>query len=293
MKGILVLCDLLSVFAMIKRTLTGDSMPKIRGFLFFIGIMAFTLAADLRAADGEDLDAYKLRIDASWWFSHPDGYFRGKNDSGQIELTRDFGFGDYSTFSGLMDWRFKRKHHMLFGATPVVSDKTTTLERTIEFEGQTYDIGMSVNANIKSLIFAPGYQYDIIRRNHGYIAFATEVNLIHTTARLTASAQVNDESAKRTSSGSIFAPLPIVGTRVRWYLGDSGRFSLDGSFQGMYFFGYGDFLTASGAGVVRLKPHLNLRAGYQMGTRLRIRASDEIGLRLTQTGVMAGIEMDW
>jgi hypothetical protein len=62
----------------------------------------------------------------------------------------------------------------------------------------------------------------------------------------------------------------------------------------MYFFGYGDFLTAKGAAIIKLKSHLNLRLGYQMGTRLTIHGTDNtIGIRLMQKGPIAGIEMAW
>ena len=36
--------------------------------------------------------------------------------------------------------------------------------------------------------------------------------------------------------GSFFAPLPIVGPRIRWYPLRSGRLALEGAFQGMSFF---------------------------------------------------------
>jgi len=267
-----------------------------RKIMLILAVVIFTLAASLAyAAEKEDLDAYKLRIEAAWWLSHPSGSFRGENSSGEFDINRDFGFGDYSTFTGLFDWRFKRKHHLLFGVAPIISDKTSTIERTIEYEGQTFNIGASVNANIKSLAFAPGYQYDIIRRNQGYLAFVAQVNLLKTSATLKATGTLDNESATGTASGSIFAPLPVVGTRVRWYpIPDSNRFALDGGVQGMYFFGYGDFLSANGAAIIKLKSRLNLRLGYQMGTRLTIHGSDNtIGIRLMQKGPVAGIEMSW
>jgi hypothetical protein len=74
-----------------------------------------------RAVEGEDLDIYKFRTTAVWWFSRPTGSFKGKANSGTFDLSRDFGFGDYSTFPGRVDWRFKRKHHLLFGISAVIT----------------------------------------------------------------------------------------------------------------------------------------------------------------------------
>ena len=247
-----------------------------------------------RAAEGDDLDVYKFRATTLWWFSRPTGSFTGKANSGTFDLQRDFGFGDYSTFSGVADWRFKRKHHLLFGVSPVVSSRRVTLSRTIEFQGVTYDLGTEVSADIKSLSFAPGYQYDIIRRNRIILSIATQVQLLKTSADLVGTMTVNGQSATKTASGSFFAPLPIVGPRVRWYPLHSGRLALEGSFQGMSFFGYGNFITARGSGDISLNRHLRLNLGYQMGSRLRIdTGTNEIGIRLTQKGPTAGLEGSW
>ena len=247
-----------------------------------------------RAAEGKELDVYKFRTTAVWWFSQPTGSFTGKANSGTFDLSRDFGFGDYSTFSGMADWRFKRKHHLLFGVSPFSSSRTATLQRTVEFQGVTYEVGREVSADIKSLAFAPGYQYDIIRRNTISLSIAVQVYLLNTSADLKGVATVNGQTETRTASGSLFAPLPILGPRVRWYPLHSGRLAVDGAFQGMSFFGYGNIMTARGMGDLSLSRHWGLIFGYQMGTRLRIdTGSNEIGIRLTQKGPIAGCEASW
>jgi len=94
-----------------------------------------------RAAEGREIDVHKFRTTAVWWFSQPSGSFTGKANSGTFDLSRDFGFGDYSTSSGMADWKFKRKHHLRFGVSPVSGSRTATLQRTIEFQGVTYEVG--------------------------------------------------------------------------------------------------------------------------------------------------------
>ncbi len=259
--------------------------------MLLLSVATETLA---QSGNGEDLDVYKLRATAAWWFSRPTGYFTGKDNSGTFDLSRDFGFGDYSTFSGTVDWRFKRKHHLLFGVNPITSSKSVTLRRTIEFQGVTYDVGTQASAEIKSLAFAPGYQYDFIRRNRISLSIATQVYLIRTSAHLSGTATVNGQATTQNASGSIFAPLPIVGPRVRWYPSHSGRLAIDGSFQAMSFFGYGNFMTARGTGDISLSRHYRLTLGYQMGTRLKIdTGTNDIGIRLTQKGPVAGLEASW
>jgi hypothetical protein len=263
-----------------------------QAFLTLLLCLATTSIA--KAANSEDLDVYKWRVSGVWWFARSSGSFTGKANSGTFDLHRDFRLGDYSTFSGVADWRFKRKHHLLFGVNPISNSRSVTLNRTIEFQGTTYDVGTRASVDIKSLAFAPGYQYDIIRRNRISISFATQLYLIWTKATLSGTATVNGQSQTRTASGSLLAPLPILGPRVRWYPMQSGRLAVDGGIQGMYFFGYGNFITARGTGDISLSRHWRLNLGYQMGTRLRIEGgTNQIAIRLTQKGPIAGFEASW
>jgi hypothetical protein len=194
----------------------------------------------------------------------------------------------------MADWRFKRKHHFLFGVSPVKNSRRVNLNRAIEFQGVTYEVGTEASADIKSLAFAPGYQCDIVRRNRISLSIATQVYLLKTSADLAGTATINGQAVTKTASGSLFAPLPILGPRVRWYPLRSGRLALAGSFQGMSFFGYGNFMTARGSGYISLSRNLRVNLGYQMGTRLRIdTGTNEIGIRLTQKGPVAGFEASW
>lgn len=256
--------------------------------------LSFAMPA-LKAQEKADLDAYKWRVTGLWWYSHPSGSVHGSADEVLFDLNKDFRFGSYSTFSGMFDWHFKRKHHFTFNASPVYSTATSTLTRDITFQGVTYHLGATVTNNLSSLAFAPGYQWDFIRRRQGYVALAASVNLLDTTASLTGTGTVNGVSATRTASASLLAPLPVLGPKVRWYpIHDSSRFSLDGSIQGMYFFGYGNFVYTQGSAQIALHHNLNLKAGYQLGTRLSVHGTnDHFGLRLTQQGAIVGLEGSW
>ena len=268
--------------------------------LCMVVLLVASSVPESRASDGKDLDAYKIRITGSWWLANPSGSFHSSGNQGSFDLQRDFGFSNYSTFSGKIDYRFARKHHLTFGVSPLYNSKSTTLARTVEFQGQTYAVGAKASADIRSLLFAPGYQYDILRRNRGYLAIVTEMNFIDTKATITGEATVTapgggTTTAIKSASGSVLAPLPVVGMGFRWYPSrDSGRIALDGRADGMYFFGYGSFWSANGAMSYGLSQHWKLRGGYQVGTRLKITgSSDQIGLRLTQKGPLVGVEASW
>jgi hypothetical protein len=244
----------------------------------------------------DDIDAYKWRVTGSWWYSHPTGSFQASTAPGEvpIDINKDFKFGDYSTFSGSLDWHFKRKHHFTLEINPIYSTKTATLTRDITFRDVTYQVGASVTADLNSLSIMPGYQYDIIRRRHGYLGIVAAFNLLDTSASLDGEGSVNETTAVYKRTASVIAPLPVIGPKARWYPGKTDRFSLEGGIQGMYFFGYGDFIYTEGSAQIKLHKHLSLRAGYQMGTRFNLHGqANRVGLRLTQEGPTAGIETSW
>jgi hypothetical protein len=256
--------------------------------------LLFSLRTAARA-DSDDLDDYKWRISGLWWYAVPSGSFSSQGNSGTFDLQRDFGFDYFSTGSGFVDWRFKRKHHFIFEFTPLDHSRTATLTRTITFEGQMYEVGTQATVNLHTLGYSPGYQYDIIRRNHGYFGIGAQLYILDVKATVTGAATVNGQGTTRSVSGSSVTPVPTVGPRTRWYpLPSSSRLSLDAFIQGMYFFGYGDFWSARGTVNVGLVRHLSLVAGYKVGTNFSLHgSSNRLGVRLTDKGPVAGLEVSW
>jgi hypothetical protein len=62
----------------------------------------------------------------------------------------------------------------------------------------------------------------------------------------------------------------------------------------MYLFGYGDFWSGRAVADVALARRWSVTAGYQLGTRLNVHGeTDQIGLRLTQKGPVAGVQTSW
>ena len=96
------------------------------------------------------------------------------------------------------------------------------------------------------------------------------------------------------SSSTLRAPLPVAGPDFRYYLTDSGRLFVAGNLLGMYFFGYGNFISSYGVLGLRLNRYLSLQGGYQLTSRTNINSkTDRIGLSLTQRGAIAGLEISF
>jgi hypothetical protein len=223
----------------------------------------------LQAAQIEDYDSYKIKLEGLWFYSRPTGASYGTARNGFVDLQQDIGFNNYSTFSGKLDWKFTRKNHLYFAATPFDETKTVSLNRTVVFQGQTFTPGLVTTGEMKANAYAVGYQYDFIRRKRGHLGIAVQANLYDTKATLNAGAQVTGgvpHIAVR-ASGSLLAPLPVAGPDVRLYF--FPRLFVTGNLMGMYFFGYGNYIsTIDTLGLTLIKNHLSARAGYSVASRL-------------------------
>jgi hypothetical protein len=269
--------------------------PRLHAVLSIVAII-FSISATplLRAADKEDLDAYKLRIDTAWYYINPSGSFRGTNETGTVDIQKDLGLDTYSTFAGKVDWKFTRKNHLYIAISPLNSSHQTVLNRTFTFQGQTFNAGLTTNSSLNTFYVAPGYQYDFIRRKRGHLGLALQMDLFDTTAKINAAAQVTGDGVHHnaiSATGSLLSPIPVAGPDFRFYLTNSPKLFVQGNVLGMYLFGYGNFVSSNGSFGINFSKHFAAVAGYQLGSRLEVNGtSDRIGLRFTQKGVVVGLE---
>jgi hypothetical protein len=265
-------------------------------FLLFIGLVVYV--PSVRAADNDDdYDSYKLRLDAFWFYAQPTGTFSGTRGNGSFDLQADVAFQSYSTFTGRVDWKFTRKNHLFFAVTPFSHSKSFVAARTITFQGQTFDVGVSASADLQVNAYAPGYQYDIIRRKRGHLGIQAQLDIFDVQGTVSAASQVTNgvPRVSQRAQGSLRAPLPVAGPDVRLYLlPHSSRLFVTGNLLGMYFFGYGNFLSTIDTVGLTVNKHISARAGYQLGTRLNVNSKDNrIGLNLTQKGPVVGAEFSF
>jgi len=272
--------------------------PLSRSFLMVITItflLLLVLPGASRAQKHEDFDEYKLRIETSWFYSNPSGSLQGRSSEVPIDFHKDFGFSSYSTFSGKVDWKISHKNHLYVDIIPFNSSRQTVLQRDITFRGNTFVANAVVQTELHAFLVAPGYQYDIIRRKRGHLGIAVQFDLFNTSAKIKAAAQVVGTPPVNfgplSANGSILAPLPVAGPQFRLYLTDSPRLYVEGGVNGMYFFGYGDFVSTADKLGVNVNKHVSFTAGYQVGSRLIIKdntQSNRIGLRMSQKGPVVG-----
>jgi hypothetical protein len=285
----------MKLFARKKKLLS--AIARLGVVKLSVGLVALASILAVPAfAQSEDFDSYKIRIDAGWVYSSPSGSLQGSADNGTIDLQKDLGFNGYSTVIGKVDWKFTRKNHLFFVATPFNTSHQTILNRTITFQGQTFNVGLTTQSNLRSNLYAPGYQYDIIRRKRGNFGLAVQMDLFDASAKISATAQAGNGGRTQSASGSLLAPIPVAGPEFRLYLTNSPKLFIEGNVYGMYFGGYGNFVSTVGSLGYSLTKHISANVGYALGSRLVVTnnaSSDRIGIRLTQQGALAGAEFSF
>ena len=159
------------------------------GLLAVLAIFTVLAAAPLLHAgdDSDDYDVTNSGLTASGSTPTPSGNFQGSGSTDQIDINKDLGFDAYSTFAGLVDWKFTRKNHLTFAVSPFQQSRADGAEAHHHLPGaSTFDAGLTTNANLKANLYAPGYQYDIIRRKRGHLGVAVQLDLFDTKASLMA-----------------------------------------------------------------------------------------------------------
>lgn len=244
-----------------------------------------------------EFDAYRVRIETLWFDAQPSGTLEGTTGMGSFDFQRDVHFNSYTSFTGAADWRVTRKNHILFGFIPFDRTKQFVVNQPITFQGQTYAVGLRASARLKTNAFAFAYQYDILRRRRGSFGIRAQIDLFDIEGTLSSAVQMTNGTLhlSQSSQGSLRAPLPVAGPTGRFYLiPNSGRLFVTGQLLGMYFFGYGNFLSTVDTIGFRVNRNLSIRGGYQLAQRLNIKnKSNQIGLNLVQKGPVAGLEFSF
>jgi hypothetical protein len=270
---------------------------RLAGCLVFVALLAAAPAARASGSSDKEYDSYKLRFDFYWFDARPTGEFTSPGHTGTLDLRRDIGFDYSSTFLGKADWKFTHKNHFYFIVTSLDRTRTVTLQRTVTFQEQTFFPGETATGSLRSVLYSPGYQYDFIRRKQGSFGLQFQVNIIDLTGKLSAAAQVNNGVARSAaiSSASLRVPLPVGGPTVRLYLiPKSSRLFVEANLLGMYFFGYGDYISSQGTLGLTLTRNLALRGGYTLASRFNVNTkADQLGVSLSQHGAIAGLEISF
>ena len=172
-----------------------------------------------------------------------------------IALHADLNLNDTWTFFGKLVLKPGRRHRINIEGSPYDFSGTSTLARTITFNGRTYSFQDTVASQASLTYVFGGYQFDLISRERGH--FGLEAG----GAYLDGTGTIRSTTTGASASRSQTVGLPLAGAEFRVYIVPR-RVNINGEVKGMALGGFGDYFQGMvnvGVGFRRI----TFQAGYQ------------------------------
>lgn len=162
-----------------------------------------------------------------------------------IDWEETFGKGDANRFRVDAYWRFAERHKLRALVFDSRANRTVTLDREIEFDGEFFPVNARVDSEFGFSIYELAYEYAFLRRDRYELAASVGVHYTDLEASIAGTVRTPAGTASRSASreASVGAPLPVAGLRGTWalpgnlWLGASAQFfklsvgDYDGSLQ--------------------------------------------------------------
>ncbi len=159
-------------------------------------------------------EKYNVEIGYGLWNPSPDIQVSSESlgiPGTVVDLGSDFGITKKKLGEFRVVLRPAKKHKFRIGYTPIkYSVDDAILHRSIVFNGQTFNVGLPVNAEATWKAWRFGYEYDFISRDRGFLGAVLEAKYTDVS--------VNMASPVTTEFASAKAPIPAVGLIGRGYL---------------------------------------------------------------------------
>jgi hypothetical protein len=157
----------------------------------------------------------------------------------EIDWEKNFGEGDVNRFRLDGYWRFADRHKLRALVFSSSRGGSRTIDEDIIWGGETFSANATIDGEFRFSIYELAYEYAFVRRDNYELAASFGVHYADYKASLGATVPGTNGSPDRSveKSGSIGAPLPVIGLRGIWALSDT--FSMDASGQ-FFSLTYGD-----------------------------------------------------
>jgi hypothetical protein len=246
-------------------------------------IAAAPAAAQYRARGVSDRatgETYRVELGGYLWPPTPTVLITSESlgiVGSRIDFVEDLGI-EKKTFKQLkVVLRPGTKHKLRFEYTPIRYDATSTLRRTIVFNGQRFDVAIPVETELTWKAYRFGYEWDFVYRDRGFVGLLLELKYTDIEASLS-NRLVGGEFAHAR------APIPAIGVIGRAYVvpnisitGEFSGFKLPSSIDEDYGGHYFDFDLY---GTVNFTDNVGAQAGYRSLTVFYRAEEDEGDLKM-------------
>ena len=218
--------------------------------------IAMSVAVCSPASDG-DPENFRIELLGAAWLVNPSGTIQSSGTL--IDLVSDLGAEQRQpTFFGRLVAKPGRKHRIVIEGTPFRISGYNTIDRTIVYHGQTFNINETVRSSADLNYFFAGYQYDFLSGSMGHLGLSVGGAYLGATGRIS-SVPVGTTATKTENIG-----LPLAGVEGRIFplLGHK-IITIEADIRGMDVGAYGHYLETSGSGGISAGP-FTILAGYRM-----------------------------
>jgi hypothetical protein len=236
------------------RSKTLHRWIALAGMLAALGTQfSGTLAA--APADGNPED-FKFEITGSAWLVNSSGTIQSHGTP--VDLVSDLGAEQQQpSFFGQLVFKPGRRHRIVVNGYPVRLTGLNTVNRTITYQGQTFNVSDTVSSSADVNYVFAGYQYDVLTGPAGHLGFSVGG------AYLDASGSIHSQTANTTASKSETFGMPLAGVDARLFpIPGHKLIEIEGGLRGMGLGDYGHYLEGSVQGGVALGP-VTFLAGYR------------------------------
>ena len=195
---------------------------------------AYVPAASAEDAPNILTDNFAITLGTFTLNSDTDVRLDGKVQPGTpFNWENTFGGGDVTRFRIDGHWRFgdSDRHKMRFMWFSTSREKSKTLDRDIEFQGQLFPVNAKVTAKSSFDIYELAYEYALWHRDTWELNASIGFHVADLSLGLKAKASTSNGTLSEDVSrkGTVAAPLPVLGLRGLWQL--PHNFYIDASAQ--------------------------------------------------------------
>ncbi len=214
------------------------------------------LGAACSAQTSEGPENFRIEVTGSAWILDTGG--RIQANGSPIDLVNDLGAQQQQpTFYGQLVFKPGPRHRIIVEGTPFNIHGNNTIDRTVSYRNQLFNVSQAVQSTANLTYFFGGYQYDVLSGSMGHLGFSAGAAYLSATGTIQA-LQTNTVASKSEVIG-----LPLAGAEFRIFPIRGHRIlEVDGGMRGMGFGGYGHYVQANGNAGVGLGP-ITVQAGYR------------------------------
>jgi len=190
-----------------------------------------------------------------------------------VDFDKTFGDGDSTRVRADLLWRVTPTHHFRFLYFDDSTSRRRVIDEDIVWGDNTFTAGGEVRSKNSFKIYELAYEYAFIRQPSFELNGTLGVHWMDLSIKLSGDAIITDENGNSTSvsgsskTGSVSAPLPVLGVRAGWVVAPNVYLEAQGQYFKAKVNGYDGRVTDLRAGVTYMfTPNLGLGVGYNRFT---------------------------